>query len=477
MSHELRTPMNGVIGMADLLSETALTAEQREYVDVLTSSARSLLRVVDDVLEYVQIEAGTLVLASEPFHLHCGIGDTVQLLASSARAKAIELVTFVDPALPEWVIGDCGRLRQVIATLVANGITFTSSGLVSLEIREGTGDVPDGRRQIHGVVRAGGANAWADPDEETGLSLTIARRLLEAMGGRAQVDDTPQGRECHFTLAVDVAPGQPSLADAFGSTLAGRSVLIVDGHTVARQAVSRTLAACGMTTTLVDGAAAVHAVQERRASLDAIVLNLSSEGLHVLARVRELAAVAPVVLLAPPQDAARCRELPVSTLLTTPVAGPALLSALAAAVLPASPGDRRRPRAPRERFGGMRVLVAEDNPINQQVMTLMLEGWGAQVTVAPSGRQVLAALEREPFDLVLMDVQMPDGDGFETTAAIRGSATGRTTRVPIIALTAQREDRTRCLAAGMDDYLSKPVVPAELADTLDRVLAADGSRA
>jgi CheY-like chemotaxis protein len=480
MSHELRTPMNGVLGMADLLNETALTGEQREYIDVLTSSARSLLRVVDDLLDYSQLEAGTLALVSEPFHLHRSIGDSLRELAPAARAKGIELVAFIDPALPESVYGDRGRLQQVLSTLVANAITFTPAGVVSVEVREATDGVPAGRRQIHGVVRESGANLWADPRGATGLGVTIAGRLLEAMGGRLWVEETTDGSECHFTVDIGVAPGQASLADVFHSALASRNVLLVDDHSVARHALDRTLAACGMATTPVGAATAVHAVRQRMPPIEVIVLSLAADGPDAAARLREIQAAepgVPVVLLAPPHEAAQCRELPVSSVVATPVRVDALLSAIAGALVPASPDDRRRPPPRGERFRGMRVLLAEDDPINQQVVTLMLEGWGAFVTVAPSGRHVLAALEREPFDLILMDMQMPDGDGFETTAAIRAGKGAWSARVPIIALTAQRGDRRRCLAAGMNDYLSKPVLPAELADTLDRALSAGDGHA
>jgi CheY-like chemotaxis protein len=179
--------------------------------------------------------------------------------------------------------------------------------------------------------------------------------------------------------------------------------------------------------------------------------------------------------VASPQESARRGELPAHACLATPVLAPALLAAVSAALHGSDPGVPSLPR--RDRFRGVRVLMAEDDPINQQVLTLVLEGWGASVTVAPSGRDALAALDRERFDLMLMDVQMPDGDGFETATAIRAREAGQTTRLPIVAITAQREDRMRCLQSGMDDYLAKPVIPAELAEALDRAVSADGRRA
>jgi len=498
MSHELRTPMNGVLGMAELLNDTALTGEQREYIDVLTSSARSLLRVVDDILDYSEIEAGRLSLESEPFHLHRCIGDTLRLLAPAARAKGLELVGYVDPGLPESVRGDLARLQQVVSNLTANAIKFTTAGDVTVQI-QASGPASGGRLLLHGVVRDTGVGISAqqqraifDAFEQgdgsatrrfggTGLGLTISHRLVELMGGRLWVDSTPgQGSAFHFTLAVEAAPEQPSLADAYRGRLFGARALVADDHVAPRQAVSLALERSGMATVAVEPAAAVRVLRQREPRIDVVVLAMRAGRADVAVTLRELQTASPavpVLLLASPQEASRAHELPVAAFLATPAPIPALLSAVADALAPAGTDEAPRRRARRDRFRGVRVLVAEDNPINQQVITLMLEGWGAAVTVAPSGRDVLAALDRDRFDLVLMDVQMPDGDGFETTAAIRAQETGRPTRVPIVALTAQREDRARCLASGMDDYLSKPVVPTELADALDRVVALDGPHA
>jgi CheY-like chemotaxis protein len=275
-------------------------------------------------------------------------------------------------------------------------------------------------------------------------------------------------------------PGQASLADAFRAKVSGRRALVIDDHAAAGQAMSLTIERCGMTTVLVEPGTAMRPLRESQTPFDVILLSMPATGADVTAALDEITAAAPavpVLLVGSPQDSARGREMPVCDFLAAPVPAPALLSAVAAALAPARPGDAPRPVARRDRYRDLRVLVAEDNPINQQVITLMLEGWGARVTVAPSGRETLAALDRGDFDLVLMDVQMPDGDGCETATAIRAREAGRRARVPIIALTAQREDRTRCLAAGMDDYLSKPVVPAELVELLDRVVAAYGSHA
>jgi two-component system, sensor histidine kinase and response regulator len=493
MSHELRTPMNGVLGMAELLNDTALTAEQREFIDVLTSSARSLLRVIDDIIDYSELETGKLALEHAPFHLHRCIGDTLRLLAPAARAKGLELVGYVDPTLPETVNGDLARLRQIVSSLAANAIKFTAAGHVTVELVAAAA-ASGARLRLHGVVRGTGIGIHAAQQQAifgafeqgegsparrfgTGLGLTTSRRLVEMMGGRLWMEGTPQqGSAFHFTLTVDATPGQLTLADSYRSRLFGAHALVVHDEEATRRAVGLTLERCGMAATGAPTAETLRRLRARDPRIDVVLLGLPrGDVAGLLTDMQTVSPALPVLLLASPQESARCGELPVHAFLATPVPAPALLSAVSTAL---GPGPRAPARtARRDRFRGVHVLVAEDNPINQQVITLMLEGWGARVTVAPSGRDALAALDRDRFDLVLMDVQMPDGDGCETTVAIRAREAGRRTRVPIVALTAQREDRTRCLESGMDDYLSKPIVPAELADALERVVAADGSHA
>jgi two-component system sensor histidine kinase/response regulator len=477
MSHDLRTPMNGVLGMAELLCDTPLTIDQRESVDVLTSSARTLLRVVDDMLDYSRIEAGTLAFEAAPFHLHRCIGDTLRLLAPAARAKGLDLVGYVDPALPECVTGDLTRLRQVVSNLTAHAIKVTAAGSVTVEIgRDGSGG-HGARLVLHGAVRDTAPRMPADP----GLGVTIAQRLVDMMGGRLWVESAPgQGSTFHFRLPVEAVPGELSLADARRARLTGARALVVHDFEPTRDAIARTLEGCGMAATVVRAADAVRQLRARDPRIDVVLLAATPATTDVaalLADVKAASPALPVLLIASPQDAARCSDLSVHSFLATPVPAPVLLAAVSAALISGDPPVARGRAPRRERFRDLRVLVAEDDPINQQVITLMLEGWGTTVRVAPSGREALAALDRERFDLVLMDVQMPDGDGFETTRTIRARDAGRPIRVAIVALTASREERARCLAAGMDDYLTKPVVPAELADVLERVVAADGSHA
>jgi two-component system, sensor histidine kinase and response regulator len=493
MSHELRTPMSGVLGMTELLAGTALTAEQRGYIDVLAASSRSLLRVVDDILDVSDIDAGRLQLELEPFQLHRCVGDVLRTLAPSARAKGLELIGYVDPRLPEAVSGDLTRLHQVMSHLAGNAIEFTPSGEVAVEVHPSPLPAGAGQRVLHVIVRDTGVGIPLDRQRAlvaafepadgsaacrfggAGLGLAISHLLVQMMGGRLWVESTPgSGSRFQFTVAVEVEEGTPSLADAYRSRLGGRSILVMDDHAAARGAVALTLEACDAVATLTGrGPAALAALGRRsaeRAPFDAIVFDLPGPETDAAGAVMALQAAAPgvpLVIQGSSQDAGRCRELPVAAFVAVPAPAPALLSAVASALTRATDAGRRTAR--RERFQGMRVLVAEDNPINQQVISLMLEGWGMAVTIAPSGREALAALDRDAFDVVFMDLQMPDGDGVQTTRAIRKREKGSNRRLPVIALTAQRDDRARCLAAGMDDYLSKPVVPAELADMLDRV--------
>jgi len=393
------------------------------------------------------------------------------------------------------VNGDLARLRQVLSNLVANAIKFTPAGHVTVELGAETGSSGP-RLQLHGVVRDTGIGIAVEQQQAifgafsqgdgsstrrfggTGLGLTISHRLVERMGGRLWVESTPaQGSAFHFTLAVDATPGQPSLADTYRARLFGAHALVVHDDLATSQAIAGTLERCGMSATRVVTAEALGRLRARDPRIDVVLLGVPRGDLAALvADIQVVSPALPVVLLASPQESARYGELPIHAFLATPVPAPSLLSAVSAALSSPGPAAPLRP-ARRDRFRGVRVLVAEDNPINQQVITLMLEGWGARVTVAPSGRDALAALDRGRFDLILMDVQMPDGDGFETTAVIRAREAGRGTHVPIVALTAQREDRSRCLESGMDDYLAKPVVPAELADALERVVAADSRHA
>jgi CheY-like chemotaxis protein len=496
MSHELRTPMNGVLGMAELLNDTALTGEQREYIDLLTASARSLLRVVEDVLDVSDLDAGRLQLELHPFHLHRCVGDTLRLLSPAARAKGVELTGFVDPRLPEEVRGDLVRLRQVLLHVVGNAIKFTAAGHVALELRDAPPVDAAGRRLLHIVVRDTGIGIPADrqrvilegADEPgasatrpggSGLGLAISRRLVELMGGRLWVESAPgTGSAFHFTIAIDADRDAPSLADAHARRLRSARVLVTSEHAATRHALGETLEACGVTATLTGRGApalqAVTAADALREPFHAVILDVGDREAELSRAVEQLRAVAPgvpLVVIGSPHEAARCRDLPVSDFLPAPVPAPALLTAVESAIAPDQGAAARWRTARRERFRGLTVLVAEDDPINQQVITLILEGWGIAVTVAPSGRDVLAAIERHDFHAVFMDIQMPEGDGCATTSAIRAREAGTARHVPIVALTAQREDRARCLAAGMDDYLSKPVVPAELADILERVTA------
>ena len=494
MSHELRTPMNGVVAMAELLNGTNLTVEQREYLDVLTTSARSLLKVIDDILDLSRLEAGQLQLHRELFRPHHSVGDTIKPLAAAAHAKKLELVCHVDPDLPELVRGDPVRWGQVLSTLVDNAIEFTDFGEVVLEVGPWPTHANEGTRALHAVVRDT-AEAIAPEEQQTifhafgsaappaggrfdtaDRSLSICRRLVELMDGRIWIESkTGEGNAFHVLVTVD-HEAAPSFAARYRDRLANRRVLVIDDNTTARRALSATLAACGMRPTVADtGTIAVNELKTAAATGDHFDVILADTDIPatpssmLLERLRSAGNGAPVIVLATSQNITSCQGLPAADVQIKPVPQPLLLETIARLIAPAD-AARESTRRATDIFTGWRVLVAEDNPINQQVISLLLEGWGVHVLIADSGQAVLDILKREMFDLVLMDLQMPGGDGFETTATIRERERRTGHHQPIVALTAQtfKEDRTRCLEMGMDDYLVKPLAPETLAATLRR---------
>jgi two-component system, sensor histidine kinase and response regulator len=499
MSHEIRTPMNGVLGMAELLLATELTPRQRNLTENVQRSAVSLLAVINDILDFSKVEAGRLELEELDLDVRDVIEDTVELLARSAHVKGLELVTSIPPGVPTRLRGDPGRLRQIITNLVGNAIKFTESGHVIVAVADGGLD-DAGRRALHIDISDTGIGisrealdrlftAFTQADGSmsrryggSGLGLVIVRKLCRLMHGDVTVTSEP-GRGSMFSVVVRLTPGEPieinDSEDLGGAVVAGRRALIVEPSAPARTALADLLRGFGV---VCDAAATAEAA--------AICLAAGIEGRArhdlVLSSVALPAAFGPppvLIRLVREGDRERSRS-GVAIELPKPVRRWRLIGALRHA-LGAAPPPRRRSRPPFQvttgvrRMLGLRVLVAEDNLINQEVTVGMLADLGCTAMCVPDGRQVLDALDRESFDLVLMDCQMPVMDGFEATRELRRREAGKPSRQLVIALTANAtaEDREACRVAGMDDFLSKPFRRSELTAMLLRHVPSQGAPA